>query len=194
MLHRVALVRTDISEELSASIMRVTRIGELGTAKVVPSSPILVTLMMEALSSSEMSVLTRATRWNIPEDAILHSHRRETLKSYTEMRFPRKLTGDWKSVGAGSAESNGEYQRTQQQMATTESCLILRSIVTLISQRLHVSRQMLVYCNESWLKQFKQGKWLALLHSANLALHARIYRPRFCELQFCFIIWNSRDW
>jgi hypothetical protein len=38
--------------------------------------------MMEALSSSETLVLTTATPSNIPEDGILHSHRRENFKSY----------------------------------------------------------------------------------------------------------------
>jgi hypothetical protein len=47
-----------------------------------PSSPILVTLRMEALISPETSVLTRTTRRNIPEDDVLHSHRLENFKSY----------------------------------------------------------------------------------------------------------------
>jgi hypothetical protein len=38
--------------------------------------------MIGDLSSSETSILTRTTRRNVPEDANLHSHRRENLKSF----------------------------------------------------------------------------------------------------------------
>jgi hypothetical protein len=78
MWHRVALVRNDVSSN-------------------APNSLILFTLMMEAIRSSETSVLTVATRRHIPGGGILHSHRRVNLKSYIRLWFgsclARILTG-----------------------------------------------------------------------------------------------------
>jgi hypothetical protein len=82
MLRRVAPVRTDVSKERIASIIRATIISELGTTLAVNNQSTLDTLKTEALLSSETSVLTRAIRRNITEEGILHSHGRENLKSY----------------------------------------------------------------------------------------------------------------
>jgi hypothetical protein len=53
---------------------------------VDPDSLILVNLMMEVICFSETSALTRASRRNNPGDGILHSHRRETIKSFLQLQ------------------------------------------------------------------------------------------------------------
>jgi hypothetical protein len=73
MLRHVAVERTDVSVE------RFSELRFLVTANVVHSSPILVTLMLEATRSSETSVFTSSTRRHIPENAMLLNHRRENL-------------------------------------------------------------------------------------------------------------------
>jgi hypothetical protein len=97
-LRRPALVRIDVSEEGIASIIRVAKVGEVGTtlpiisncvlrllhtAKALSSS-ILVTLMMKAVRYYETSIITKATRRNIKGEGFLHSDRRRTIKAYTE--------------------------------------------------------------------------------------------------------------
>jgi hypothetical protein len=86
MLRRMALVRTNISEEISASFIRVTRIGELGTTLALTTTH----TRNDSCYPDEGGAMflrnvgsSRATRRNIPEDAILHSHpRKKTFKSY----------------------------------------------------------------------------------------------------------------
>jgi hypothetical protein len=67
---------------LSASLTTSLRSIILATPDVVPSSLILSALVMQAIRSSETSVLIRSARRHIPEDDIHHSHGRENLKSY----------------------------------------------------------------------------------------------------------------
>jgi hypothetical protein len=67
--------RRNIPED---TILHSNRRENLKSYNIVPSSPILVTL----IGSSDTSVLTRATRHHIPEDGILHSHRLGNLESY----------------------------------------------------------------------------------------------------------------
>jgi hypothetical protein len=74
----------------------------LVTANVVPSLPILVTLMMEALNSSRLSVLLRATLRNILEDDSLQSHHRANLIFHIELT-------DW-ALQRGSNVSPVRYE------------------------------------------------------------------------------------
>jgi hypothetical protein len=95
---QLALVRTDVSEERTfrRNVLQLDLVGTdvsgehefhrsvlrlIIIANAVPNSLIRFTLM-ESTRSSETSVLTRAMRRHIPEEGILHSHRRENLKSY----------------------------------------------------------------------------------------------------------------
>jgi hypothetical protein len=104
MLRRVTLVRTDVSEELSAPVIKVTRVtanvpsspilirnvahpssGQVVTASVVPSSPILVTLVKEALSSCEVFLRSvrrlLVTASVVPSSQILVTLMNEELRS-----------------------------------------------------------------------------------------------------------------
>jgi hypothetical protein len=85
----VALVRTDVSKEevLLRNVLQL-----LVTANAVPSSLILLSLMMKAIRSSETSVLTRGTRRNFPENDIFHGRRHENLKSYMKLSLKIRLS------------------------------------------------------------------------------------------------------
>jgi hypothetical protein len=67
--------RTDVSKELSVPIIRVTRIGELGTTLAASSN-------RHTLRRNTKPHNSRATRHNISEDGIHHRHRRENFKCY----------------------------------------------------------------------------------------------------------------
>jgi hypothetical protein len=71
MIRRVALVRTDVSEERSSSIISVIRIDELRTTFALTRNPRTHDAPDDGgIGSSKTSVLTRATRHDIPEDGI----------------------------------------------------------------------------------------------------------------------------
>jgi hypothetical protein len=99
MLCYVTSVGNDVSEERSASFIRVTRIGELGTLAVTSNWRMLrrnarflfhwfLSLWWRRRYVPPKRRFLQEPQWrNIPEDAILHSHHHEYLKSYTIKEF-----------------------------------------------------------------------------------------------------------
>jgi hypothetical protein len=102
MWRRTDLVWTDVSDERIASIFGVEKSASeeptwagdcrlshqsktpsyIRTGREAEWLADFSTMKMDAMRSSEMSVHTRSTRRHIPEDGILHCHRRKNLKSY----------------------------------------------------------------------------------------------------------------
>jgi hypothetical protein len=86
MLSCVALVRADVSEEHIASIIRMTKVGELVKALAVTGNRSTLNDSCHPDDAGDKFlrniVLTRATRCKIPEDGILQCHRSNYVKSY----------------------------------------------------------------------------------------------------------------
>jgi hypothetical protein len=165
MWRHLAIVRIDVSEESTTSIVRVIRICELRTtlavtsndvlrllvtANVVPSSPIHITLMTNAIYSYETSLLTRTTRRNSPEDnnhLIQHVYKQDIHMSVPCRGYDSiKLNTLW-NVFSVLASICGRHARWGQCTSNkTDILMLLTSVYSSLSS-------ILCYWMITWSKQ-----------------------------------------
>jgi hypothetical protein len=134
-ISRVALVRTDVSAKLSASIIRVARIGELGKAL--------------AVTSNATSVVTRTTRRNIPEDAILY---RNKVHKQSSAKWAAVLRNDVSRGHSAIVGARGTMQERQRQRQWGNDDF------SNIQQR-EISTPELTIISLGMLKEIKAGMW-----------------------------------
>jgi hypothetical protein len=111
--------------------------------------------MKEALSSSETSALTRVSRRNISEYAILHSHRRENLKSYTLPGIFFGVEGDRCVRLTTSSPSVSRLSRTCGSLDASQSTGSWRHVQTRLSLRLVLHLMMVCWTKKCKVTAFQ---------------------------------------
>jgi hypothetical protein len=147
----------------------------LVSANVVSSSPILVTLMMETLHSSETLFLTSSYNvspvryelgFYIPVDGILYSHRRENLKPYSELSKLSFTASYWSKCVRKTVYTN----KKRSTWCATECwntlyvfiCLILRFYgcnITLCASEYTCSNQRFNIASLLWMLELWSSHW-----------------------------------
>jgi hypothetical protein len=107
------------------------------------------TMKMEAIRSSETSLYTRSTRRHIPEDDILHSHRRENLKSY---------------------ELNTRFRLSDNQLLKKDSAPIICTYTDYMHSRSHTRTHTGIYINDMVYRELINST-LVCCYTANMEQH-----------------------